>query len=196
MEEQTTWKGHTFTLLVFTGIVVLCSIFFILGMLVGRAEGQKLAGAGPGGASSKNEAKAAPKEDRQDLSFYESLKKEEPPALQSAPAKPEPAPAPLTLEPAQRTDPDPEPAASKASPPTPASVVNYQIGAFGKVADAEKFLAKVKKEGFPRALILSPVEGDAKPLFRVQVGPFADMLEAQEVKKKLEGAGYQALPKK
>jgi hypothetical protein len=26
MEEQTTWKGHTFTLLVFTGIVVLCSI--------------------------------------------------------------------------------------------------------------------------------------------------------------------------
>ena len=34
MEEQTTWKGHTFTLLVFTGIVVLCSIFFILGMLL------------------------------------------------------------------------------------------------------------------------------------------------------------------
>src|SRR5436190_11020170 len=154
MEDQTSWKGHSFTLLVFTGIVVLCSIFFILGMLVGRAEGQKLAGAVPGGASSKNEAKAAPKEDKQDLSFYESLKKEEPPALQSAPAKPEPAPAPLTLEPAQRTDPDPEPAASKASPPTPASVVNYQIGAFGKVADAEKFLAKVKKEGFPRALIL------------------------------------------
>ena len=61
MEEQTTWKGHTFTLLVFTGIVVLCSIFFILGMLVGRAEGQKVAGAGPGGASSRNEAKAAPK---------------------------------------------------------------------------------------------------------------------------------------
>ena len=39
MEDQTSWKGHTFTLLVFTGIVVLCSIFFILGMLVGRAQG-------------------------------------------------------------------------------------------------------------------------------------------------------------
>ena len=57
MEEQTTWKGHTFTLLVFTGIVVLRSIFFIFGMLVGRAEGQKIAGAG--GAAAKNEAKAA-----------------------------------------------------------------------------------------------------------------------------------------
>src|SRR5579864_8531305 len=112
MEEQTTWKGHTFTLLVFTGIVVLCSIFFILGMLVGRAEAQKVAGTDPGGASAKNEAKAAPKEDKQDLSFYESVRKEEPPALQPAPAKPDPAPP--ALDPPQKAAPDPEPAASGA----------------------------------------------------------------------------------
>ncbi len=43
MEEQPSWKGHTFTLLIFGGIVVLCSIFFVLGMLVGRTQGQKLA---------------------------------------------------------------------------------------------------------------------------------------------------------
>ena len=43
MEEQTTWKGHSLTLVVFAGIVVLCSIFFILGMLVGRQQGQKIA---------------------------------------------------------------------------------------------------------------------------------------------------------
>src|SRR4029077_19922704 len=110
MEDQTTWKGHTFTLLVFTGIVVLCSIFFILGMLVGRAEGQKVAGTGSVGASAKNEAKAAPKEEKQDLSFYESLKKEEQPALQPAPAKPDPAP--LTLEQSKKGDPDPAPAGS------------------------------------------------------------------------------------
>ena len=42
MEEQTTWKGHSLTLLVFAGIVALCSIFFILGMLVGRQQGQTL----------------------------------------------------------------------------------------------------------------------------------------------------------
>ena len=40
MEDQASWKSHSFTLLVFTGIVVLCSIFFILGMLVGRTQGQ------------------------------------------------------------------------------------------------------------------------------------------------------------
>jgi hypothetical protein len=33
-EDQTTWKGHTFTLLVFAGIVVLCSIFFIMGAAI------------------------------------------------------------------------------------------------------------------------------------------------------------------
>src|SRR6266550_806298 len=43
MEESVSWRGHSFTLLVFAGIVVLCSIFFILGMLVGRNQGQRLA---------------------------------------------------------------------------------------------------------------------------------------------------------
>ena len=43
MEEQTTWKAHSFTLLVFGGIVVLCSIFFVLGMLVGRTQSVKIA---------------------------------------------------------------------------------------------------------------------------------------------------------
>src|SRR5580693_6791555 len=166
MEEQTTWKGHTFTLLVFSGIVVLCSIFFILGMLVGRAEGQKVAGTGTGGTSAKNEARAAPREEKQDLSFYESLKKEEQPALQPAPAKPDPAP--LTLEQSKRGDSGPEAAGSNAPPPAPTNSVNYQIGAVSKLADAERLLNEVKKKGFPRAFILSPAEGDPRPLFKVQ----------------------------
>src|SRR3954470_6304191 len=117
MEEQTSWKGHTFTLLVFTGIVVLCSIFFILGMLVGRAEGQKIAGSAA--AVAKTEVKTAPKDDKQDLSFYESLKKEEQPALQPAPAKPDPAPAPLVLEHPKNSEPEPAPPVA-AAPPTSA----------------------------------------------------------------------------
>jgi cell division septation protein DedD len=44
MEETTTsWKNHSFTLLIFGGIVVLCSIFFVLGMLVGRNQGRQMA---------------------------------------------------------------------------------------------------------------------------------------------------------
>ena len=42
-ETNTTWKNHSFTLLIFGGIVALCFIFFVLGMLVGRNQGQRLA---------------------------------------------------------------------------------------------------------------------------------------------------------
>jgi hypothetical protein len=97
MEDQTSWKGHTFALLVFTGIVVLCSGFFILGMLVGRAQAQKHASNGPSGSSAKNEVKVSPKEEKPDLTFYESVRKEELAAL-SVPLKPVPAPVPAPVE--------------------------------------------------------------------------------------------------
>ena len=180
MEEQTTWKGHTFTLLVFTGIVVLCSIFFILGMLMGRAQGQKLATNPLPGTVLKADAKPAPKEDRPDFTFYDSVKKEEPSVLQPPPAKPDPE----ALLP-ERAAPAPE----------PANVVHYQIGAMRELPDAEKLLNAVKKKGF-RAFILQPAADDANPFFRVQVGPFTDLLEAQDVKKKLESEGYQPMLKK
>ncbi len=178
MEDQTTWKGHTFTLLVFTGIVVLCSIFFILGMLVGRTQAQKVAAAGPPAATAKSEAKTTPKDDKPDFTFYDSVKKEEPAALKPAPAKP--------------PDPDPEPVSPE---PPPKNVLNYQIGAVRKSADAEKLLNDLKKKGF-RGFILAPAAGDANPFYRIQVGPFADVVEAQEAKKKLESAGYQPILKK
>jgi DedD protein len=184
MEDEATWKGHTFTLLVFTGIVVLCSIFFILGMLVGRAQAQKLSVTGPGAGGVK-EAKAAPKEEKPDFTFYDSVKKEEPAALQPAPAKPDPEPQ------GAETEKSPSAAEGEVAPSLalPADVVNYQIGALRKEADAEKLLEEVKKKGF-RAFILAPPAGDSNPLFKVQVGPFADLREAQDVKDKLESAGY------
>src|SRR5215467_12770783 len=78
MEDQASWKSHTFTLLVFTGIVVLCSIFFILGMLVGRTQGQKVAFAATIGTPGKSDSKAVPKEEsKPDLTFYDSVKEPE-----------------------------------------------------------------------------------------------------------------------
>jgi len=187
MEEQTTWKGHTFTLLVFTGIVVLCSIFFILGTLVGRAQGQRIASIAGSGVS-KIDAKPAPDEDRPDFTFYDSVKKEQPAALQPAPPDVPPA-----LDPPAKGQPKPEPASEVRSKLD--NLVNYQIGAVRKQADAEKLLGQLKKKGF-RAFILAPSTSDRNPFFRVQVGPFADPAEAQNVKKRLEAAGYQPILKK
>src|SRR6185436_17855124 len=183
MEEQTSWKGHTFTLLVFTGIVVLCSIFFILGMLVGRGQGQKLALSAASAQALKTDAKPASTDDKPDFTFYDSVKKQEPSSLQQAPKDPDPPPA---LEPPKRNDPPAQEPPAVTSKPE--NVFNYQIGAVRKPTDAEKLLTEVKKRGF-RGFILSPAADDPKPLFRVQVGPFADLGEAQEAKRNLESAG-------
>src|SRR5262249_35705469 len=91
MEQETTWKAHSLTLFVFAGIVVLCSIFFILGMLVGRAQTQKIDSTALKAPDLKV-AKAAPKEDKPELTFYDAVKKGEP----------EPPPAP---EPSSKVDP-------------------------------------------------------------------------------------------
>ena len=186
MEEQTSWKGHSFTLVVFTGIVVLCSIFFILGMLVGRAQGQKLALSAAAGAASKTEAK--PAEAKPDLTFYDSVKKGQAPVLQ--------LPPPPKVEPVIPNTAKAAAAKPKREPkPIPPVVMNYQIGAVRKSGDADKLLDQVKKKGF-KAFILAPPADDPNPYFRVQVGPFADMVEAAEAKKNLESAGYQPILKK
>jgi cell division septation protein DedD len=184
MDDQTSWKSHSFTLLVFTGIVVLCSIFFILGMLVGRTQGQKLAIAASASAAAKADAKASLKEEsRPDLTFYDSVKQSESSSL-------EPPPPPKI----ESVVPDP-PKVVEAEPRTPENVLNYQIGAVRRSGDADKLLNEVKKKGF-KAFILAPSADDANPYFRVQVGPFADMIAADEAKKKLESSGYQPILKK
>jgi cell division septation protein DedD len=187
MEDQTSWKGHTFTLLVFAGIVVLCSIFFILGMLVGRAQGQKLVANAPVASPAKNDVKA-PKDDKPDLTFYESVRKDES-TLQAAPLKPAPAREPDPVE-----TPKDRKALRASETPAPSTAINWQIAAVRKEGDARKLLDQVKKKGF-KAFILSPAEGDSNPYFRVQVGPFTDALEAQDVKRKLEAAKYSILKK-
>ena len=179
MDDQTSWKGHSFTLLVFTGIVVLCSIFFILGMLVGRAQSQKIAFAASAG--SRAEPKAPPKENSTpELTFYDSVKRPELPTLEPPP-RPEIKPV------------IPDPPKGSANPA--AKVFNYQIAAYKRSADAEKLLNQMKKKGF-RAFILAPGPDDAKAFFRLLVGPFADVIEAEQAKKELETAGYQPILKK
>ncbi len=168
MEEQTTWKGHAFTLVVFSGIVVLCAIFFILGMLVGRMQGQRVVTSAEADAAAETaavaQAEANAAAEAQDLTFYESVEKNETAPLET-----------------------PRPAAANA--------VNFQVGAVRQSGDAEKLLNEVKGKGF-RAFILAPRPGDPNPFYRIQVGPFTDPTEAEAVRRQLESAGYKSLIKR
>lgn len=186
MEEATSWKGHTFTLFVFAGIVVLCSIFFVLGMLVARAQVQKLAPADANASILKSEAKRGVPEDKSEFTFYDAVKKEAPVEFDREPAKLE---SPPVTPPA---DVPPEPL---AAPPASTNTLNYQVGAVRKRADAEKVVSELKTKGF-KGFIVDPVADDPNPFFRIQVGPFPESGEAQAAKKELEAAGYRPIPKK
>ncbi len=179
MEEQSSWKGHTFTLMIFGGIVVLCSIFFVLGMMVGRTQSQKAAAID---VAVKPAAKDPVKDERPEL---KELKAYDFPSKTTAAAVPE---TPVV----KREDPAPEP---PPPPPPVVTGVSFQVSALAKRIDAEKLVNELKKKGFTRAFMLTPAPGDPKPVFRVQVGPIADSTEAESTRLKLVAAGYSPIKK-
>src|SRR4051812_18987021 len=147
MDEQVTWKGQSFTLLVFGGIVFLCSIFFVLGMLVGRGQGKsaaaepdqvKSAAESAENASSVRGAKPTNSSHESitlgqeaDKDFKEEVKEPAPaPSRTPTPeksAKPTPkAAVSSTPAPPAAT---PKAASSKAAAPTPVKMIYLQVNA-------------------------------------------------------------------
>src|SRR6267154_1759586 len=110
MEEQASWKGHGFTRLVFGGIVFLCSIFFVLGMLVGRGQGQRAAESAHVTAAAKVAAAEARDQAESEKTELTSYKGPEP---TKAP-EPEPAAVPKTEKPKPPVAAPPTKAPSKA----------------------------------------------------------------------------------
>jgi cell division septation protein DedD len=113
MEENTmSWKNHSFTLFIFGGIVVLCSIFFVLGMLVGRNQGQRMAVAAAEQEAKKSVAAKLP-EDDSNFDYYSKTTEETPYAGLEPPPKPVPSEAPAISAPAATGG------SSSSAPPDP-----------------------------------------------------------------------------
>jgi cell division septation protein DedD len=171
VDEQTSWRGHSFTLLIFGGVVILCSIFFILGMLVGRTQAEAVAG--------DPVAEALPEEtdpEELDLTFYESVDQSEPPPLERVPAS-QPAPPPV-----------------RTAPPLARTVdrdVTLQIAALSNADQAAKLQEEVRAMGFA-VFVLRPGPDDTSGLHRVQVGPLSEA-EVADVQARLEAAGYKPI---
>jgi cell division septation protein DedD len=197
MDEQVSWKGQSFTLLVFGGIVFLCSIFFVLGMLVGRGQGEKAAEAAVVAEAAKTDSEDRKPDSKPVPSPYSGIATGSPAIKdsikESEPEKPKPAPKEAAVPP----PPAPPPPAPKATPakekaPVPAKMYYLQVTALEKEAAAKKQVDELRKAGFPAVV----VEGDgARSLYKVQVGPFATTAEADTAKRKLEGLGFKPIRK-
>jgi cell division protein FtsN len=189
--DSPSWKGHSFTLLVFGGIVVLCSIFFVLGMLVGRNQGQRMAEmAAANGVIQTNAPQPLP-DSSQPLDFFNQTT--QPTPDDTLQPRPEP---PTTAEGSVPAAPTPAPEADVSPVIEPVANKFYlQILATRDPKEAERERIKVQSKGF-RAVILPPKPSDTEPWHRLQVGPYDTSSEQAMAKQELLSQGYkEVIPK-
>jgi rare lipoprotein A len=79
--------------------------------------------------------------------------------------------------------------AAAPNAPAPASQTLYvQAGAFADPANAERMLVKLRRNNFENAFIRGTIQGGRR-LYRVRIGPVADVAEFDRVVAALESAG-------
>jgi cell division septation protein DedD len=177
-------------------VVVLCTLAFVMGYVVGQnsPRNAKL-GAEPAAAASPS-AEARPQPASPALS---------PPATPSAPqpdaggssstesaGASEAASAPPTPQPTTQPAREPAAASSAAPQPAPADPAQSSAGAFWQVFasknqdSAQALVQTLKDKGFPAQLSPGP-----DSMTRVIVGPYADTATLGRAKTALENAGFQ-----
>ena len=178
---EDSWRGHSFTLLIFVGVVVLCSIFFILGMLVGSSQTGMV-------EETAFAEEVPPPEELQaedlELSFYEAVEDSEPEPLETRASV-------MAAEPVVASRPAP-PARAAAIADTPTIAITLQIAALSNADQAETLRQQLTDEGYP-AFILRPAPQDRPALHRVQVGPYDDETEVARIRALLEAEGYEPI---
>jgi len=162
---------------IFFALVIICSVFFTMGYLLGRSTSAggrtEIVGSGPTGGSAAGKPSGAGK---------------------SSDANAQIVPA-STPQPLATASPTPAPSKTPdSSNPSSFAGGSYmvQVAAVSKHEDAEILVSALQKKQYP--VFIANVPGD--PLFHVQVGPFSDPKDAESMKNKLSSDGYNAIVKK
>lgn len=174
---------------VFFALVILCAVFFAMGFSFGRTSGRpSISDVLPSPAGNdvhSNAAKPGKSVSSQNMGSYKAV------AQKSSEAQP-------TTSDAGSAEPVTSPsAASKATvSDTPAAAWGrgyyVQVAAVSKQEDAEALLEALKKKEYPAII----ADATADKLFHVQIGPFADIKDAEGTRAKLVNDGYNPILKK
>lgn len=181
-------------LVLFFGLVGICALFFALGYSLGRkAEPVTTAATAPTPQVSSNTSKASgAATPPPQMTFYKSVegKDTNPQLTPPADSKTDTAGS----APANAGSAAP-PASSGVDPATamPTSGYFVQVAAVSKQEDADALVDALKKKEYP-AFVASAAANDK--LFRVQLGPFSDVKEAEATRSKLVADGYSPILKK
>jgi len=177
-------------LFLFFGLVAICALFFALGYSLGRkSEPTMNAATTPSGPTpSSNATKASSGSAAPAMTFYKAVEQKEANSELPPPAEAKTDTATAPPNPAQA-----QPSAP-ADPATTLPATGYfvQVAAVTKQEDAQALVDALKKKEYP-AFIAPPT---SDKLFRVQLGAFPDVKDAEAMRTRLVGDGYSPILKK
>jgi cell division septation protein DedD len=188
-------------------LVAVCAVFFALGYTLGRKSDVGLAasnitGSLQTGPNSSKPAGSAAQPSTQPMTFYKAVEQKDA-NLQLTPASTDAASGGATTPvPAVQTGaaPGTAPASSSETPnqpdaatALPTSGYFVQVAAVSKQDDANALVDALKKKQYP-AFVANNSAADR--LFRVQVGPFAEIKDAEAMRTRLISDGYSPILKK
>ena len=188
-------------LALFFAFVLVCAFFFAIGFSLGRRT--TIAGAGsllsaPTGApativrpsAAKNGA-PQPTPQSGDFSFYKAVGEKNADAALTPPDSKTP---PATSTAATSTGETPPKAATDAATAAPASGGYYvQVAAVTRQEDAESLVAALKKKQYPAFTANNP---SVDKFYRIQVGPYGNLKDAEAMRARLISDGYNPIVKK
>lgn len=183
-------------LVLFFGLVGVCALFFGLGYSLGRKSEPTIASAStaavPPASSNTSKGSGGSTGAAPPMTFYKAVEQKEATPELTPPAD---AKTDTTAAPAANASSAQAPANNAADPSTTVPSAGYfvQVAAVSKQEDADALVDALKKKDYP-AFVASAAAMDK--LFRVQLGPFSEVKDAEAMRTKLVGDGYSPILKK
>ena len=187
-------------LAIFFAFVLVCAFFFAIGFSLGRKTTLATMGglpSSPTGASSTaarpsaEKKEATPQANSTDFSFYKAVGEKSADTGLTPPDSTSKTPAsasPANSAPSAEASPNPAPDMASA-----ATGYFVQVAAVSRKEDAESLVEALKKKQYPAFTANNPA---TDKFYHVQVGPYAELKDAEAMRNRLVGDGYNPIVKK
>jgi DedD protein len=182
--------GTSFIVGIFFALILICAIFFAFGYSLGRRSALPASGVPAPAASTDTGASAAKPASGIPEGQPASQTEENTSDEQISPAAAQETPVVLPAKLAVKPTPVNEPVATlPAAAATVQAVV--QVAAVSRQGDAAMLMTALKRKGYNAAIRQVPQD----KLLHVQIGPFTTKKDAEAMRQRLIGDGYNAIVK-
>jgi DedD protein len=178
-------------LVLFFSLVVICALFFALGYSLGRKSEPALTTASAAIPQASPTTNKTGNGTQPAMTFYKSVEqKDASPELTPAADPKGDTATPANTAPAQTS----QATSSDSTTTLPTAGYYVQVAAVTKQEDGDALVDALKKKDYPAFVAAGQVGNDK--IFRVQLGPYADIKEAEAMRTRLIGDGYSPIVKK